>query len=587
MKENYKKAKMVNWFEPRVLLQTGLKAVISSLFGNYADRREMQAALDRVVPVSASENKDNYHSDDEIWIDFLSDTGDGFNATFSMAKLVAQEELTVSIDEQLKTLKRGKILVLGGDQVYPSPTADEYNNRFRIPFEAALPEHKAGKTSNENIDHPHMYAIPGNHDWYDGLGNFMKIFCQQRWIGNWETRQIRSYFAVELPHNYWLWATDIQLNEDIDKPQQDYFCNIAKNIMKPDAQVILCTAEPAWVYKQMYPENKSYDRFRFFVEKYITQDSYQLIGKTYELAVVLTGDLHHYSHYCSNTDGNESNHYIGAGGGGAFTHLTHQLPTELNKLDEKGIILKKTFPDIKDSYKLLLLNLIFPFKNYFFSLLIGGIYILFFWLLKSHFADFKGSIYTEHISELSWDKFLIETVELLSISPLLNILSIALIFGFTKFTDTKTGKKGIWLYGLVHGILQVSAIFLSIWFIANLHQAHLKEFIWQLVFIVELFICGSFLGGLLMGLYLYTSNLWFNIHLDEASSSFSNEDYKNFLRLHLTKDRLTIYPIGVKKVTTNWKQKSGKEILFEGDIPSYHLIEKPIIIKNKNYEKAI
>ena len=38
---------MVNWYEPRMLLSKALKAVISGTFGNYADRREMEAAVAR------------------------------------------------------------------------------------------------------------------------------------------------------------------------------------------------------------------------------------------------------------------------------------------------------------------------------------------------------------------------------------------------------------------------------------------------------------------------------------------------------------------------------------------------------------
>src|SRR5690606_24566067 len=267
MKKQFRPAKMVNWFEPRILLQTGIKALVSGLFGNYADRREMEAALDNQADDSKWDDLiKNYRERQEIWIDFISDTGDGFNSTYSVAHLAAQPELNFTIDGKEVQLPRTKILILCGDQVYPSPTADLYDSNLRIPFEAALPEDKRDE------DFPHMYAIPGNHDWYDGLGNFIKVFCQQRWIGNWQTQQSRSYFALPLPDNYWLWATDIQLNEDIDKPQLDYFRDIAREKMMAGDKVILCTAEPAWVYQQLYEDNTSYNRLRFFIETYITED---------------------------------------------------------------------------------------------------------------------------------------------------------------------------------------------------------------------------------------------------------------------------------------------------------------------------
>jgi hypothetical protein len=36
---------MVSWFEPRMLFQTAIKVIVSTLFGNYADNSEMEAAL--------------------------------------------------------------------------------------------------------------------------------------------------------------------------------------------------------------------------------------------------------------------------------------------------------------------------------------------------------------------------------------------------------------------------------------------------------------------------------------------------------------------------------------------------------------
>src|SRR5690606_4111677 len=105
----------------------------------------------------------------------------------------------------------------------------------------------------------------------------------------------------------------------------------------------------------------------------------------FQLAVVLTGDLHHYSHYCTNNENNESNHYITAGGGGAFMHLTHNLPENLNKLEKESLKLQTVFPSKKDSFRLLLGNLIFPWKNYYFSFfMLGAVHLLVFWLLQSH-----------------------------------------------------------------------------------------------------------------------------------------------------------------------------------------------------------
>ena len=247
-----------------------------------------------------------------------------------------------------------------------------------------------------------MYAIPGNHDWYDGLGAFLKLFCQKRWTGNWETHQRRSYFALRLPHRYWVWATDIQLNSDIDEPQKQYFRNMARTKMYQNDKVILITAEPAWVHKELYPDDQSYEGLQYFIQTFITEDKIGCIGKTFDLVAVLTGDLHHFSHYRSASSANPL-HYIGAGGGGAYMHLTHKLPKGLkeietankapvkqsgkdpgplkNRLREENIELKNAFPSRVDSVKLVFGNLLFFVRNPKFSSFMGFFYATVFWLL--------------------------------------------------------------------------------------------------------------------------------------------------------------------------------------------------------------
>ena len=577
-KKEYRRSKMVNWFEPKMLFQTAIKSVISGLFGNYADRREMEAAL------ATNKNNDNtdeplYKEENEIWIDFISDTGDGFNSTYSVASTVARPALKVTVNGVEKELPRGRILLLGGDQIYPTPTSEIYDSKFRVPFKAAFPE-------NENESRTHMYAIPGNHDWYDGLGNFMKVFCQQRWIGNYETHQQRSYFAIALPHNFWIWATDIQLNEDIDQPQLNYFLDVARNKMTPADKVILLTAEPAWVYKQLYKNDKSYEKLRFFIETYITEDRINCVGQKFELATVLTGDLHHYAHYCSKNETGTCNHYFGAGGGGAFLHLTHFLPEKLTYAKEKNLELQKTFPDKEESRRLLSGNLVFPVKNYYFASLIGLIYVLFFWLMQNYSFSLHSISYLQKISDASFADFLGITGNMLVSNPFLTVISLLLIVGFIKFTDTKTGLKTAGLVGFIHGIVQFLPIFLGMWCIAMVHSDHVNltfgEWYWEAIFAAELFITGFVVGGFVMGFYLYFTNSIAGIHIDESSSSLACEDYKNFLRMHISAQGLTIYPIGIRKVTKKWDQFADKDnIRFEGALPEYHLIEEPVTIKNK------
>ncbi|HEY6179460.1 MAG TPA: hypothetical protein VIX73_33625, partial [Kofleriaceae bacterium] len=69
----------------------------------------------------------------------------------------------------------------GGDLVYPVASREEYEQRLVMPYEHALPHTRA--------PHPDVFAIPGNHDWYDSLISFTRRFCSERWFAGWRTRQ--------------------------------------------------------------------------------------------------------------------------------------------------------------------------------------------------------------------------------------------------------------------------------------------------------------------------------------------------------------------------------------------------------------
>ncbi len=598
--KKYIQPKMVNWYDTKQLASTGLRSVISGEFGHYADKRELQAALKPNAKAIC------FGDETEMWIDYVSDTGDGFNSTFSIAKLVSEQKLKLALkkdyrseiqDENIDVYREGvitqpgKIIIFGGDQVYPTPEKQEYENRFKIPFDRANPCIDASPTA----DHPKMFAIPGNHDWYDGLGNFISLFCQKRQIGNWKTVQERSYFAIELPYNYWIFGIDVQLDSDIDQPQKEYFQQIAINKMKDGDKVILCTAEPAWVYYQMYNDNESYKRLKYFEQLYITDDAYNLIGKKFKLVATITGDLHHYSHYDDEKEG-YTNHMITAGGGGAFLHPTHLLPDKLTKQADVDYSFQRSkpkneptlnaaYPSKEDSRKLTFLNFAFPWFNKQFVLFLSSLELLLTWVLQgTTFYDAKGTFVDQLAKADSLSQSFAIIFNTLINNPLFIIISFVLIFGCMAFTDTKRIKRLNLLLGLPHGIIQwINLMFWLCVFAKHFHTAFPGIHTLLLAFSTTLTAAavGGIVGAFIFGIYLWFSLYFLKVHLDEGFSSFGYQHYKNFLRIHITKDQLTIYPVGVDRVTTNWKQSGeGENLKFEGKLPECHLIEPPIIIKN-------
>src|SRR3954454_12414792 len=229
----------VRWLAPGELLRTAVKVVLSSLFADYADRREVQAALPATTLTLAPD------SDGGLWFDHVADLGDGFDSTYTVARVIAADDLAVEgppgTKGPLLRLPRGRLLVLGGDQVYPTASSTGYEDRMKGPYGAALPAGSADPA-------PVLVALPGNHDWYDGLTAFLRLFAQRRAFGGWRTAQTRSYFAVELPQRWWLVGVDTQLGTYIDDPQIRYFREHLSARLQPGDGVILAVPSPTWVH---------------------------------------------------------------------------------------------------------------------------------------------------------------------------------------------------------------------------------------------------------------------------------------------------------------------------------------------------
>lgn len=563
---------MVNWYDPQQLAFTAVKTVISGIFGNFADRRETQAALDpNMEPY-------DYSDKPELWIDYISDLGDGFNPTYTMAHLMAQESLEVDGQK----IMRGEILIMGGDEVYPTPEREEYDNRLKGPYNAAYPWIEGDQ------DRPGLFALPGNHDWYDGLTNFLRLFCQSRSLGNWHSKQRRSYFALKLPHNYWLIGIDVQLNADIDFPQLCYFKEIAEHDFTAKDKIILCTAEPSWVYKSFDKKNNSHERIKFFIDKILhgKGDTYEEKNKDIQITAILTGDLHHYSRYEEIDLNQQKCQLITAGGGGAFMHPTHTLKASITPV-EGYAKLETTFPPANASRRLSLNNIIFPYYSLTMILFFGVLHLFTTWILQVWSP--RGTNFMEQLSDLSlfdgqFQEILSLIFDSIRVNPSVLALNLLLFVGILFFTDTSSGK-GKWNYmaGAVHGLLHLINLYFFIWLFCrwNLHHLEMEVSNWKqiLLFSGEMILIGGIVSAILFGIYLLFSISLLNNHTTEASSSFRWEGYKNFLRIHLTKEGVTIYPIGVKKVVKNWKNVGSEDHpKFEGDPINYSLIEKPIKI---------
>lgn len=526
---------MVGWFDPGPLLATGLDVLISTLFGRHSDYRLLEALAAGGGNEIYDYSKTAEGSGDEMWLDYIADTGDGWNSTYAVAYWSSRPRLTVrtSFGAPFET-RAGNLLLFGGDQVYPAASRRDYHDRLVKPFETAR---------NYSPDPaPDVFAIPGNHDWYDSLVSFSRLFCSERWFQGWRTRQKRSYFALKLPQRYWLIGADVQLGSDIDALQIQYFKTVAARMEAGD-RIVICTAEPHWVYATAYEEldpELNENNLRYF-ERVLERTGATIVA-------YLAGDLHHYRRH-ANAEGAQK---ITAGGGGAFLHPTHAPPVP--RLSG-GFDLKCAYPAESASRRLTWRCLLFPFINPRFGLAMGSLY----GLLGYFWNQGRGVL----------------------LGPLV------LILGFILFTDTHSAwyKR---LAGAAHGLAHAGAA----WALLGLSQRLVESLglthplAVEAVNGVSMFASGGFVGSLLMGLYLLISLNVFGRHSNEAFSALRIEDYKNFLRLRIAKDgSLTIFPIGIERVPRRWKATASPSVYdpqLEPDdaratLP--HLIEPPVVVK--------
>lgn len=79
------------------------------------------------------------------------------------------------------------------------------------------------------------------------LETFQRHVVHKGWLGGWLLPQEKSYFALRLPHGWWLLAVDLALVEDIDMCQYRYFAKIAEERMGPNDAAIIVTHCPYWL----------------------------------------------------------------------------------------------------------------------------------------------------------------------------------------------------------------------------------------------------------------------------------------------------------------------------------------------------
>jgi hypothetical protein len=527
----------VRWFSPGVLAGSALHVGLVSVLGQFLDKRELQTS-------KPCEPDRRYAGRDDLWVDYVADTGDGFEATATVATRVAQRELAVAgLDDPLP---RGELLVLGGDEVYPAASSEAYENRLVGPWRAALPW-----TAPEN---PAVYAIPGNHDWFDGLTGFLRLFGQGQWLGGWRTRQTRSYFAVELPQRWWLWGVDIESDSLIDEPQLDFFAAVAAEA-GPGSKLVLATAVPSWILLRRQPG--AYHNLAF-LERTLLRPA------GIDLRLTIAGDNHHYSRYVHRGPDEQTGptHKITAGGGGAFLHPTHVLPSVADVRvsgDQPGdevarYALASAYPSRARSRLLSGRAVALAWRNPSFMVIPGLVALSLLWTVQFGLRSLEPGDVSFADAGATWGWQDVAGGLVRNSAAGLSVLIVLLgLFAFARTPPwAAQGPRRVAVrLGMALAHLALQAVGMVLVLEAALTVARQVDDRWfPVVASAVALVLGGIVGATLVGVYLALAIAipGLGAHANESFAAARITGYKNFLRMHVDPTgALTVYAIGIDR----------------------------------------
>ncbi|KAJ4899684.1 Calcineurin-like metallo-phosphoesterase superfamily protein [Raphanus sativus] len=623
--DNYEKLKkqqmkpnfldMVPWYSGTSadLFKTVFDLLVSvTVFLGRFDMRMMQAAMTKNCD-GDDERKELLYDhftdhENDFWFDFMADTGDGGNSSYSVAKLLAQPFIEVPLDDKYVLCKGVTCCLLGEIlRKYPIHQRLHMKNvcsvllsmRCNLPIgikndsiSVEKPELPEGVSDLKHYDGPQCFLIPGNHDWFDGLNTFMRYICHKSWLGGWLMPQKKSYFALQLPKGWWVFGLDLALHGDIDVYQFNFFSELVKEKVGEDDAVIIITHEPNWLL-DWYWKDDTGKNMRHLICDFLK-------GRC---KLRMAGDLHHY--IC----------------------VTLVL---LNRMDLILLLMSNI------SLLMIALGNILKFrkKNWQFDFIGGIIYFVLVFSLfpqcklghilrddsfSGHLGSFLGTVWSAfvHITEQSYVSF--TGVVMLLVSAIM-------------FVPSKISRKRRMLIGVLHVAAHLTAALILMlllelgietciqhkllatsgyhtlyqWYksVGNEHfpdptglRVRIEQWTFgfypacikylmsafdipEVMAVTRTNICREGMESLsrsgaaiyyasvflyfwvfstpvvslVFGSYLYICINWLHIHFDEAFSSLRIANYKSFTRFHIKPDGdLEVFTLGVDKVPKEWK----------------------------------
>ncbi|MDP9866712.1 MULTISPECIES: metallophosphoesterase family protein [Streptosporangium] len=320
-KELRPNAESFTWLSPRTVWKSR-NEILAGLFGDpsgqvrarwVASQRERGVDPSFRIPVDVGP---------EFSFLVLGDTGEGDASQYAV------------VPGMLKLGAGTAFAVIASDVIYPTGSGNEYDDKFFRPYK----------------DYPApIYAVPGNHDWYDGLGGFMRVFCDapalkaeregfrltpsglrgllwrrpekidEAGLARARERRARPGQQAVQPGPYWVMETpgllivgvDTGIHSTLDREQARWLREVSRD---PRPKVLI-TGKPIYTRNEYKPSKLEGGGT---IDDIVTDPAHNYVA-------AIGGDVHNYQRFPVRA-GDRTIQYVVAGGSGAFMHATHTTP---------------------------------------------------------------------------------------------------------------------------------------------------------------------------------------------------------------------------------------------------------------------